>query len=181
MKPMFVEPLAIEGAFLIESSNFEDERGSFEKIFSGDKFENSRSLSLAQINVSRNWKSGTIRGLHFQVGEFVEYKIVSCLVGGIFDVILDMRKDSKTFGRWQSILLSESSNAALLPPGVAHGFQTIVDNTVVQYVHSSLYSREHSRGIRFDDPTLNIPWPNEVTCVSLSDQNLPFFEEYIEL
>ena len=175
---MKVKPLSIDGVFLIEGQLFQDSRGTFHKLYSSDLFGNRYVTTLGQINISKNPVTGTIRGLHVQSGNATETKIVSAVTGEIFDVFLDLRRNSTTYGKWGSVILKDSQNALVLPPGVAHGFQTLIEDCVLQYVHSGIYSPEVSIGVRYDDPDLKIPWPNKLTRISEADRSLPFFKEF---
>ncbi len=171
---MKFKPLEIPGTFELYSSVFEDSRGTFEKIYSEDFYtESNLSFEIKQVNVSRNLQKATIRGLHFQSAPLLEKKIVTCLSGVIFDVMVDLRPLSKTFGKWQSVILNSASNGVLVPVGVAHGFQTLSDNCVVQYLHSENYFQSLSGGIKFNDPEVGINWPLEVSMISNRDLSLP--------
>lgn len=151
----------IPGAFVIEATRIPDDRGFFEVGVSREEFE-ARGLNanIAQVNFSFNAARGTLRGMHFQVAPFAEAKVVRCLRGGAFDVIVDLRPDSPAFRRWHSVeLTAENRRAVYLPEGVAHGFQTLVDDTEVMYTVSSPYTPSHYRGVRWDDPAFGIVWP----------------------
>jgi dTDP-4-dehydrorhamnose 3,5-epimerase len=175
---MKVDELEISGSYLMTLPNYKDDRGSFENHFPQNELEFlPESFVVRQVNLSRNLQKGTLRGLHYQVEPYAESKIVSCVFGSVFDVIVDLRRDSKSFGRWQSIHLREAQNFIYVPPGVAHGFQTLEDNCVLQYLHSGQYSAPHSLGVRFDDSELDISWPLEVSNISLADQQLPNLAE----
>ena len=176
---MQVNPLELSGCVEIIHTAHTDDRGSFLKIFGypiGDY--ELESFPISQVNISRNSHSGTIRGMHMQGRPKSEYKMVSCLAGKIYDVLLDLRTGSKTFGRWCSIELTPLKNSVLVPPGVAHGFQCLEDNTTVHYLHSQPFAPELAEGLRFDDPELNISWPLPVTVISQADLKLPNFFEY---
>ena len=170
-------PLA--GAWILEPERFADDRGFFARTWDRRAFEE-RGLDpeIAQCSVSYNHRRGTVRGLHFQAAPFEEVKLVRVTRGAIWDVIVDGRPGSPTRGRHFGIVLAaEAGNQLYIPKGMAHGFQTLVDATEVFYQISAVYSPEHARGFRWDDPALAIPWPEPVTVMSEKDRNLPFFGE----
>ena len=130
---------------------------------------------MSAINISETNKKGTLRGLHFQKYPFQEIKIIRCIKGKIFDVAVDLRKDSKSFLQYESIILEEGDNKAfVIPEGCAHGFQTLKDNCSIIYIHSKQYSKESEDGVNYLDPRLNIKWPEKVTFISNRDKSLNF-------
>ena len=153
--------LAIEGAFLIDIEPHQDERGFFARTFCSAEFEqHGLSGSIAQCSTSYNAKRWTLRGIHYQASPHEETKLVRCTAGAIFDVIVDIRRGSKTYGSWLPTELSAGNRRLLyIPAGVAHGFQTIEDETEVFYQMSVDFHSDASRGIHWDDPTLAISWP----------------------
>jgi len=168
-------PLA--GAFVLEPELVQDERGFFARTWSRDEF-TARGLDpeIAQCSVSYNHRRGTLRGLHFQAAPHEEVKLVRCVRGALWDVIVDVRPGSPTRGRFFGLALSAAArNALYIPKGMAHGFVTLEDETEVFYQISAPYSPEHARGYRWDDPTFAIPWPEPVAVISERDRNLPFF------
>jgi dTDP-4-dehydrorhamnose 3,5-epimerase len=175
---MHIENLKIPGTFLIANDIHLDNRGSFENLFRLNFLENLKNeFEIRQVNLSRNQRSGTLRGLHFQKFPSRESKIVSCIDGKIFDVLVDIRPESKFYGCWQAVILEPNQNSIFIPEGVAHGFQTLSDDCVVQYLHSGDYASDLSGGIRFDDPDVQITWPRDVTAISENDTSLPFLKE----
>jgi dTDP-4-dehydrorhamnose 3,5-epimerase len=179
---MLFEKLPLEGALRISMQTHSDERGSFARNFCKNAFlENGLDFAILQTNLSFNKKKGTLRGMHYQIEPHAEIKIIRCIRGAMDDVIVDIRPDSPTFGQWLKIRLSESDPYSLfVPQGFAHGFQTLCDNTEVLYYMSTLYQPDAARGIRWDDPTLNIEWPEEnQRIISERDQNHPFFNGMI--
>ena len=157
----------IEGVKLVQAVSSSDSRGRFIKFHP----ENFLHDKLDSVAVSINPKVGTIRGIHFQIEPFAEEKIITCIQGSIFDVVVDIRPGSKTFGRWSSIELSaDNSLQAYLPKGIAHGFQTLLPNSTVHYGITSIYSPESSYAI---DPfgDLDIDWPVEILAISERDKN----------
>lgn len=151
----------IPGAWLIELQRHEDQRGYFECLFCTNEFrKNGIDFPVVQANESFTRKKGGLRGLHFQKPPFEEDKLVRCTRGKIFDVALDIRKNSPTFGKWFAAELSEDNQKMLLvPKGCAHGFQTLTENCMVSYLVSQTYSPSHEAGIRWNDPFHQIPWP----------------------
>ena len=161
-----------KGCYIIELEKLEDERGFFTRVWDERIFHNKKLNSkLVQISFSFNNKKGTIRGMHFQEKPFEETKIVRCIKGKIFDVIIDLRSNSKTYKKWISIELNSSDLKMIyIPEGFAHGFQTLEDNTEVIYQMSNWFSPEHAKGIRWDDQEFNIKWPINEHVISKKDQ-----------
>lgn len=165
----------LRGAFVIEPEPVEDERGFFARSFCAEEFaEHGLNPGLVQCNISYNRKRGTLRGLHYQAEPFAEAKLIRCTSGAIFDVIVDLRPDSPTFGKWASAELSaENCKMMFAPEGFAHGFQTLTDDAEVFYQMSRPYRAELARGIRYDDPVIGISWPIADPIVSERDLALP--------
>lgn len=180
---MRLKELPIPGCFEIELDPFLDKRGTFYKAFDKNKFrEFGIDLELKQVNLSNNIQKGTIRGLHVQTKPYNEFKLVQCLSGSVFDVVVDLRKKSPFFGTWCKIELLPLKNAVLVAPGVAHGYQTLAPHTSLLYLHTQTYIPEHARGIRFDDEELGIAWPLAPNNVSTADLELPtIFESEFSL
>ena len=170
-------PLA--GAFVIETERIQDDRGYFARTFDQLEFEE-RGLNprVTQCSVSQNGRRGTLRGLHFQKEPAEEAKLVRCSRGAIFDVVVDLRTDSSTFGRWFAETLSALNGWMLyVPEGCAHGFQSLSDDVEVAYQMSIAYRPELSVGIRWNDPRLGIAWPLSDPILSDRDRALPLLEE----
>ena len=166
-------------AFVIEPRKLEDERGFFARVWCEEEFKN-KDLNprLKQCNISYNYKKGTVRGMHYQVAPHEEAKLVRCIRGAIHDVAIDLRRDSPTFAKHISVVLTADNHKALyIPEKFAHGFQTLVDNCEVFYQMSEFYAPECSRGIRWNDPFFNISWPLSDAVVSARDQSYPDFCE----
>ena len=161
----------ISGVYIIEPEKLEDERGFFSRIFDSDIFKELGLVSnFVQHSVSYNKKKGTLRGLHYQIHPFSETKIVSCSSGKIFDVLVDLRPSSTTYKQWDAIeLTSDNLLIIYIPEGIAHGFQTLDDNTSVDYKISQIFKPEFSQGIRWNDNTFQIPWPMKPTIISKKD------------
>jgi dTDP-4-dehydrorhamnose 3,5-epimerase len=161
----------LKGAFSIEINPIEDERGFFARTWCQNEFiEHGLNTILVQCNISFNKKKGTLRGMHYQCAPFEETKLVRCIKGAIFDVIIDIRPESKTYKQWFGIeLTSENKNMLYVPKGFAHGFQTLVDETEVLYQMSEFYYPDYSRGIRWDDKAFDIKWP--INNIIISDKD----------
>ena len=162
----------INGVLVIESERFSDQRGSFSRLFCDQELglvlDNRK---IVQINLSKTQKRGSIRGMHFQFPPHAEMKLIRCLKGQVFDVAVDLRKDSKTFLQWYAQILSpEKNNVLVIPEGCAHGFQTLEEDTELLYIHTSHYEPKHEGGVQFDDPILNIKWPMVYTDISERDK-----------
>ena len=176
-KPMTFQELSLPGAFRITFEKHTDERGSFVRTFCKKTFlEHNLHDDFKQDSLSFNIKKGTLRGLHYQDPE-PEVKLVQCLQGEIYDVLVDMRKNSPTFGNWESILLKEGDLTALyIPQGIAHGFQTLKSNTLLHYKISEYYNPAAAQGIRWNDPMIAIEWPTKMNIIiSERDASLPLF------
>lgn len=167
----------LSGAFEIHPEFMDDERGFFARTWCQKEFEahglNSR---LVQCNISYNKGRGTLRGLHYQVAPYAETKLVRCTKGAIYDVVLDLRSDSRTFKQWIAVVLNaEKRNMVYVPVGCAHGFLTLEYGTEVFYQMSEFYNAESARGVRWDDPAFNIVWPAKVEVISERDRTYPNF------
>ena len=167
--------------FKIKGTKFFDNRGYFLNLFrqNEDVYSNAwGNRKIEQINLSESFKIGTIRGLHFQKSPYLDAKIIRCLEGKIWDVAVDLRKESRDYKKWYAIELdSIESDALFIPEGFAHGFQVLEPNTKVLYIHSSPWKKSHDSGIRWNDKILDISWPLKVSDMSERDKNLPFFKE----
>lgn len=167
----------IEGAWVIEPERHEDERGFFARMWDCDEFAR-RGLRdvVVQTSVSYNRVRGTLRGLHYQAAPHEEAKLVRCTAGAIFDVVVDVRRESGTFRRWTGAeLTAENRHALYVPEGCAHGFVTLADDSEVAYQMSAPHVAEAARGIRYDDPTFGIAWPVEIVVISERDGSYPDF------
>ncbi|HEY7161897.1 MAG TPA: dTDP-4-dehydrorhamnose 3,5-epimerase [Acidobacteriota bacterium] len=174
---MIFSETTLKGSFLIEPERKEDHRGFFARTWCEQEFEDhGLNSKLVQCSVSYNHKKGTLRGMHFQEAPFEETKLVRCTKGEIFDAIIDLRPNSETFKKYFSVILNEENRLMLyIPPGFAHGFQTMTDNTEVFYQMSQFYSPEHSRGVRWNDPAFGIQWPADQRIIIDRDLNYPDF------
>ena len=167
----------LKGAYIIELEKFEDERGFFTRVWDKKIMQDQGLKSdLVQMSFSFSKKKGTLRGMHFQKEPFQEVKIVKCIQGKIFDVVIDLRVESRTYKKWFGVELSADKQKMIyVPEGFAHGFQTLEENTHVLYQMSNWFSPEHEKGIRWDDKDFNIKWP--ITDLIISKKDLSHKKE----
>ena len=173
---MKFEELEIKGAFLIHAEPFEDERGVFRRNFCKEEFEKNEIVSaVSQANISENKFKYTLRGFHYQLSPFGEGKTMTILKGRIYDIIVDLRKESSTYLKWISFELSPDMRTSFhVPPGCANAFLTMEDETLVHYYCSQEYKADAERGIRYNDPLLKFKWPvAEPLHISDKDANWP--------
>ncbi len=171
-------PTSLEGVYLIKPSQLSDSRGWFSRIYCRDEYATIEpGINWVQFNNSFTYKRGTIRGMHFQYEPYSEVKLVRCIAGRIFDVVIDIRKDSSTYLKWFSAELSAENRMMMyIPGGLAHGFQTLEDNCEVFYAHSSFFNSGYEGAIRYNDPAVGISWPLTVTEISERDKNHPLLK-----
>ena len=169
----------IKNAYIIELEPRKDHRGFFARTYCDNEFrEFGLDFKIVQSNLSISNKKGTLRGMHYQVDGAEEIKLVQCLRGRILDVIIDIRKDSETFGKYIKVELSESNNRILyVPKGFAHGFLTLENNCYVFYQVSNFYTPSKERGIRWNDPFFAIEWPIANPIISEKDGQLKDYKE----
>jgi dTDP-4-dehydrorhamnose 3,5-epimerase len=173
-------PLGLPEVIEIRPRRFADERGFFSEVWNQERFaEAGIGARFVQDNVSLSRMKGVVRGLHFQIAPAQQAKLVRVSRGAIFDVAVDIRRSSPTFGRWAGVVLSaEEWNQLFVPEGFAHGFVTLEDDTEVSYKVSAPYSSEHERAIRFDDPEIGIDWPIEgAPVLSAKDASAPLLAD----
>lgn len=172
----------LKGVYILEPTVFEDHRGFFMESYNKKDFEEiGLYYDLIQDNHSLSVKAGVLRGLHFQLNPKAQTKIVRVLSGAIYDVVVDIRKGSPTFGKWQGfILTSENKRQIVVPKGFAHGVLTLVPNTQIMYKVDEYYSPDHDRSIRWNDPDLAIDWPISEPILSEKDAKAPFLRDIIE-
>ena len=171
-----------KNAFVLQVEPYVDHRGKFARIFcQNDLKQIGHYKQIVQINHSLTKKKGAIRGMHFQYPPKAEIKMVKCLRGSVFDVIVDLRRDSHTILQWYGEILSDDNFKMMyVPEGFAHGFQTLEENTELLYLHTEFYSPEHEGGLAYNDPMLSIEWPLETTEISEKDQEYPLLSEAFE-
>lgn len=172
---MKYSPTAIGGVIIVDLEPIHDERGFFARTFSADEFAaHGLAPSFVQCSLSLTKKRGTIRGMHYQREPHGEAKLVRCLHGAIYDVVLDLRRESPSYLRWIAVDLNDRNRRALfLPPGVAHGFQTLTDDCEVWYQMSTRYRPESAAGVRWNDPKFAIEWPLPNPMLSEGDARYP--------
>lgn len=163
----------IAGPIAIEPKQLGDERGFFAEIFREDRFSaEAGAFHFVQENQSLSAKLGTIRGLHYQTNPMAQGKLVRCLAGSIFDVAVDIRHDSPTYGEWIGVELApQKLNQLWIPPGFAHGFCTLLPDTVVTYKVTNYYSPDHDKGLLWNDPQIGIEWPDVADANTLSSKD----------
>ena len=172
MSSFTFEPLGIFGAYVLHRSVKRDERGSLERVFDSSEVGSRLSgFSIAQVNRTVTARAGTVRGLHCQLPPAADIKLVTCLTGSVFDVIVDLRAESDTFGQWLGVLLGGmNSRSVLVPEGCAHGIQTLVPDVQMLYLHSAAFERTCEAGLNPFDQALEIEWPVPVAEISERDR-----------
>lgn len=176
---MIFKETKLKGAYIIELEPLEDERGFFARSFCQKEFEeHGLKFCIVQCNISYNKKKGTLRGMHYQVAPYEEAKLVSCIGGAVYDLIIDLRTNSPTYRQWFAVeLTAENYKILYVPEGFAHGFQALEDNTTVFYQMSEFYHPECARGVRWDDAAFNIRWPIRKPIKSERDRSFQTFED----
>lgn len=172
---MIFTPLALDGSYRIDLERRGDNRGSFARMFCREEFRRHGLTSIwSQCNISHSAQKATLRGMHFQRPPKADAKLVKCITGAVFDVIVDLREGSGTYGEWVSVTLTaEGGEMIYVPQGFAHGFQTLTNDAELLYFHSDSYSPEHEGGLHHADPDVGIAWPLEVARFSDRDRILP--------
>jgi dTDP-4-dehydrorhamnose 3,5-epimerase len=180
---MIFNETPLKGAYVIDLDKKGDDRGFFARFFCKREFEDiGLDNDIVQINNSLSKYKGTLRGIHYQLAPKAETKIVRCVKGGLFDVIIDLREDSETFGEWfAEELTAENRKMLYVPKGFGHGFMTTQENTEALYLVTEFYAPDYERGIRWNDPRFNIKWPMEPEVISDKDKNHPDFNPEFHL
>ena len=176
---MQFHPTTLPGVWMIELEPREDERGFLARTYCEEEFGN-RGLGVhwPQCNLTLTRRRGMVRGLHYQAAPKSEAKLIRCVAGAVWDVVVDLRPDSSTFGQWESFELTGENHRQLYVPGnFAHGFQCLTDNCQLFYQMSESYVPELARGVRWDDPQLRIPWPVPEPALSARDLQLPLLSK----
>lgn len=175
---MQFEQTTVAGVFLIKPDKFDDERGFFTRTWGQDEFEaHGLQSRVVQRNLAYNRVAGTLRGMHFQRTPFPEVKLVTCLIGAVYDVAMDIRRDSPTFGRWFGAELRQDNATMLyIPEGCAHGYVSLEPESTVEYLISEFYHPEVAGGVRWNDPFFNVQWPIEPVVMNERDQTYPTFQ-----
>lgn len=176
---MIFNPTPLQGSYEIELNLSEDSRGRFGRFFCKNEFDEiGHSKEWVQMNHSFTKTKGTVRGMHFQLPPHSEIKLVKCISGVVFDVIIDLRKSSPTFLQsFGTELSAKKKNMLYIPEGFAHGFQTITENCELIYLHSEYYQPKAEAGIRFDDPLIDLKWPITISELSEKDKNHPYLNQ----
>lgn len=179
---MIFNPLDLKGAFTIDVQPFQDSRGFFTRTFCEKEFAEQQLVQhFVQANHSGTEGVGVIRGMHFQHAPFCEVKLVKCVQGSIYDVIVDVRAGSPTYLQWFGAELSaENKRMMYVPRGFAHGFQTLSEYSEITYMVSEFYNKESEGGIKYDDPKVNIKWPLPVSLVSDKDMNITYIDNHFK-
>lgn len=174
---MRFEAIGLDGAWLVHPEPMRDDRGFFARTFCVNEFgERGLETQFPQHSISLSLCKGTVRGMHFQKSPHEEVKLVRCLSGSIYDVIIDLRPGSPTFRRWKGFELSGENGLQLyIPKGFAHGFQTLADDTRVNYLISEFHAPAAASGVRYNDPAFDVRWPLAVTTISEKDLRWPDF------
>lgn len=172
----------LNDCYIIEPNKFGDNRGWFMESYNKNAFkENGLEYDFVQDNESFSKEKGVLRGLHFQRPPYTQAKLVRCTKGKVYDVVVDIRKDSSTYGKWIGVELSPENNRQLLVPrGFLHGFQTLTDDVIFSYKCDNFYNKESDGGVAYDDPDLGVVWPVEEKVLSEKDKNHPTLKELIK-
>ena len=172
---MIIHSTLLPDVFLISIEPMTDERGSFARTFCVKEFKkHDLETRFVQANISKNIHAGTVRGMHFQTAPHAEVKLVSCISGSIYDVVVDVREHSSTYLKWFGVKLSADNGLMVyVPRGFAHGYQTLKDGAAVHYLVSTFYTSSAEKGLRYNDPVIEIQWPLPVSHVSAKDSNWP--------
>lgn len=172
-------PCPIPGVWLIAPTPHKDDRGRFFRAWCAREFaDHGIHFQPVQANMGRSVRRGTIRGLHYQVEPAPEAKLARCTSGAVFDVVVDLRPDSPARGKWYGAELTAENGCMLyVPENCAHGYQTLCDDSEIQYMTSAFYSPESVRGVRYDDPSIGIDWPLAATAVSEQDRAWPLVSQ----
>jgi len=170
-------PISLSGAYLIDLEPISDERGFFARSWCHDEFAlHGLNPALVQCNITWNKKKGTLRGMHFQSAPHEEAKLVRCVRGAIYDVIIDLRPNSSTFKEWFGVELNADNRSALyVPEGFAHGYQTLTDDSEILYQMSESYQPACAASVRWNDAAFGIQWPDDIRIISPRDQEIPDF------
>ncbi|MEZ0468196.1 dTDP-4-dehydrorhamnose 3,5-epimerase family protein [Phaeobacter sp. SYSU ZJ3003] len=182
MSDPLLSALSLPGAFHYRPHSHEDQRGSFCRLSCAAMLEEAGlNRTWVQSNLSRTAARGTLRGMHYQTPPYAEIKLLTCITGRIYDVLVDLRPTSPTYRQWTSIVLDGAQADTLyIPVGIAHGFQTLSDDVTLHYSHSQPFSPAHQAGLSYRDPQIAIEWELPVTVISDRDAALPFLSDIKE-
>ena len=176
---MIFSPTVLNGSYVIDLELKSDDRGWLARYYCKEEFQKiGHTKEWVQMNHTFTGKKGSIRGMHFQIHPFKEIKMLRCIAGSVYDVIIDLRKDSDTFLKWTGVELSSANKKMLyIPEGFAHGFQCLEDNCELTYHHSEYYQPNSESGIKYNEPLVNIKWPLPVTVISARDDQHPYLDK----
>ena len=179
---MKFEPTGLSGSYVITIFPVQDERGWFARTFCKNEFKQiGHHDEWVQMNHSFTIEAGTIRGMHFQKSPYTEIKLIRCIAGNVFDVIIDLRKGSQTFLKWFATELSaENKKMIYIPAGFAHGFQTLTDNCQLIYQHTAFYTPRFEEGIVYNDQLIHVDWPRPLSTISKRDSTHPLLNSSFE-
>ena len=179
MGKLTIHKTPMNGLYVVETEPFVDHRGAFARWFCEEELEGViGARRVKNVNFSRTAKAGSIRGMHFQRPPHAEMKMVRCIKGKVFDVAIDLRKNSETYLKWYGVELSETNmKLFVIPEGFAHGFQTLEDNVEMLYLHTEFYNKSSEGAIRYNDPSVSIQWPKVITGVSEKDASHPYIDD----
>jgi len=172
-----IHKLALQDAYVVAPIKQVDNRGSFQRVYCKEELSEITKEVFVQINHSISYGTGTVRGMHFQYPPYAEMKMVKCIRGAVFDVIVDLRRDSPTFLEWHTEILSDENMKMLcIPKGFAHGFQTLEEQSELLYFHTEYHVPKSEGRLHVKDPRLSIKWPHSITNLSAKDNNAPFID-----
>ncbi|QKJ37040.1 MULTISPECIES: dTDP-4-dehydrorhamnose 3,5-epimerase [unclassified Pseudomonas] len=179
MTDFTLQALALEGLYLIRQKVFCDDRGRFARLFCQSRLTlQGRPFAIRQINHSRTVEKGSVRGLHYQKPGYAESKLITCVRGAVWDVVVDLRPQSPTYLQWHAEeLQADDGRSLLIPAGFAHGFQALTDDAEVLYLTDADYAPDHEAGLSVIDPALSIPWPLPVKNLSAKDASHPLLDK----
>ena len=179
MKKLKISPLRLNGTYVIETNPFKDSRGIFARFFCQKEMEELLlGKQIINVNFSKNYKKGAVRGLHYQKSPYAEMKMPRCIKGRVLDIFVDVRRNSPTFLHWDSVELSpENMKMVLIPEGFAHGFQSLEDNSEIIYLSTQFFSGENESALNINDPRLDIKLPLSITDISIRDNNHPLIDD----
>ena len=179
MNNFTLQATELEGLYLIQQKVFCDDRGRFARLFcQGRLTAQHRPFAVRQVNHSRTVEKGSVRGLHYQKAGYAESKLITCIRGAVWDVVVDLRPQSTTYLQWHAEeLRADDGRSLLIPAGFAHGFQSLTDESEVLYLTDADYSPEHEAGLSVNDPALSIRWPLPVKNLSTKDSCHPLLDQ----
>ena len=178
MSKLKITKLSFDGVYVVEPNPFTDSRGIFSRFFCKRELKNIiQDREIVNINYSKNYKKGAVRGLHYQKPPYAEMKMPRCISGKVLDIFVDIRKNSNTFLKWDSVVLSqENQKMLIIPEGFAHGIQSLEDNSQILYLSTEHFYDEHEDALNIKDPHLNIKLPMPISDISEKDDKQHFLD-----